>query len=109
MTVTTKYFNLLYLYVNYYNLIFSRTLSFKVTNTKLDGISPAAAISTSVHGGLFYTPLTGDMVTTVHEKPQVRLYVNDVPTACSGDCSFQWKSSVTPTVTEVSPSTGRVL
>ncbi|XP_053372863.1 fibrocystin-L-like [Mercenaria mercenaria] len=78
----------------------------KVKNAQLDGINPAASISTSVDGGLFYTPLTGDMATTVHGTPQVRLYINDVPTACSGDCSFQWKSSVTPTVTSVSPSTG---
>ncbi|XP_060573258.1 fibrocystin-L-like isoform X2 [Ruditapes philippinarum] len=78
----------------------------EVTGSQLDGINPSASISTSVDGGLFYSPLTGDMTTTVHNKPQTRLYINDVPTACSGDCSFEWKSSVTPTVTAVSPSTG---
>lgn len=46
------------------------------------------------------------MVSTVHNQPQVRLFINDVPAACSGNCSFQWDESVTPSVTEVSPSTG---
>ena len=75
----------------------------------LEGIDAAASVSTNVDGGLVYDPLTGDMVSTVETSPQVRVYINDVPTKCSGDCSFQWDSSVTPTVTSVTPTSGKLL
>lgn len=77
-----------------------------VTYGQLSGIDAVGSIVTNTDGGLFYDPLTGDMVSTVHSQPQVRLYINDVPSSCSGDCSFRWDSSVTPTITSVSPNTG---
>ena len=78
-----------------------------VSDGDLTGIDPAATVWTNVNGGLNYDPLTGDMLSTVETTPQVRVYINDVPTKCSGDCSFQWDSSVTPTVTSVSPTSGK--
>ncbi|KAL4228989.1 Fibrocystin-L [Mactra antiquata] len=77
-----------------------------VTYGDLQGIDAAGSISTNTNGGLYYDPLTGDMVSTVHDQPQVRLYINDVPTSCTGDCSFQWDSSVTPSATSVTPTSG---
>lgn len=79
----------------------------QVTYGQLSGTNAAGSIETNVNGGLYYDPLTGDMVSTVHSDPQVRLYINDVPTACDGDCSFQWESSSTPAVSGVSPTSGR--
>ena len=78
-----------------------------VSDGDLTGIDASASVSTDVNGGLYYDPLTGDMLSTVETTPQVRVYINDVPTKCSGDCSFQWDSSVTPTVTSVSPTSGK--
>ena len=78
-----------------------------VTDGDLTGIDPASSVSTNVDGGLYYDPLTGDMVSTVESKPQVRLYINDVPTRCFGDCSFEWESSATPSVTNISPTSGK--
>ncbi|XP_060603397.1 fibrocystin-L-like isoform X3 [Ruditapes philippinarum] len=63
-------------------------------------------VETKVDGGLFYDPLTGDMVSTVHSSPQVRLFINDIPTACTDDCSFNWDSSSTPTISGISPQSG---
>lgn len=44
---------------------------------------------------------------------QVVVYMNGVPTKCEvsggNDCNFEWSSSATPTVTSISPSTGRSL
>ena len=77
-----------------------------VSDGDLTGIDASAAISTNVDGGLYYDPLTGDMLSTVESTPQVRVYINDVPTKCSGDCSFQWDSSATPSVTGVTPTSG---
>ena len=78
-----------------------------VSKSNLEGIDVTASAFTNVDGGLLYD-LTGDMVSTVETDPQVRVYINDVPTKCSGDCSFQWDSSVTPTVTGVTPTSGKL-
>lgn len=59
-----------------------------------------------MNGGLNYEPLMGDVVSTVKKLPQVRVFVNDVPTTCSGDCSFQWNLAVTPDITGVEPQSG---
>ena len=78
-----------------------------MTSGGLTGINAQGSIVTNTDGGLFYTPLTGDMLSTVHDMPQVRLFINDVPTKCSGNCLFQWSSGVTPSVTSVSPTSGK--
>lgn len=78
-----------------------------VNDGDLTGIEAGASIPTGVDGGLFYDPLTGDMVSMVEASPQVRVYINNVPTKCTGDCSFSWDSSVTPTVTGVTPASGK--
>ncbi|XP_052805044.1 fibrocystin-L-like isoform X2 [Mya arenaria] len=77
-----------------------------VTYGNLEGVKARGSIRTDIDGGLYYGPLTGDMVSTVHDSPQVRLYVNDVPTFCAGDCSFTWETADTPTVTGVNPTLG---
>ena len=81
----------------------------QVSSNNLNGIDAAGSITTNRNGGLFYTPLTGDMLSTVHDMPQVRLFINDVPTKCSSNCSFEWSSGSTPSVTAVSPSSGKLL
>ncbi|WAR05573.1 PKHL1-like protein, partial [Mya arenaria] len=78
----------------------------KLSARGLQGNNAAGAVSTDVNGGLYYDPLSGDFLTTVHDAPQVRLYINDVPTTCDTDCSFSWDAALVPTVTTVSPSTG---
>ena len=77
----------------------------QVDDSDLQGISPSASISTALNGGL-YLNFMGDMSQTVETTPQVILYINDVRTECTGDCSFTWDSSVTPTVNDVSPTSG---
>ena len=81
--------------------------SLQVNFDNLVGVNARSSIRTDRHGGLFYDPLTGDMTSTVHDKAQVRLYINDVPASCTGDCSFEWSSGVTPAVSSVSPSSGK--
>ncbi|XP_052286416.1 fibrocystin-L-like [Dreissena polymorpha] len=77
-----------------------------VTYGNLNGVDAAGTMTTNTNGGLNYDPLMGDLVSTVHSDPQVRLYINDMPTKCGGDCSFNWDTSSTPTVTGASPSSG---
>ena len=70
------------------------------------GSNAAGTIVGNIDGGLWYNPLTGDMISTIHDKPQVRVFINDVPTKCSGDCTFEWSSASTPTVSSVTPTSG---
>lgn len=110
--------NYLYFYLQiFHNFIYIQNLHLsdpkvnlaliQVTSDGLSGIEAEGSIVTNTDGGLFYTPLTGDMLSTIHDTAQVRLFINDVPTKCSGDCSFQWSSGVTPGVTGVSPTSGK--
>jgi hypothetical protein len=36
------------------------------------------------------------------------VYVNGIPTVCSGDCKFEWSSTNSPTITGVTPTSGMV-
>ncbi|KAM9737277.1 LOW QUALITY PROTEIN: PKHD1 like 1, tandem duplicate 1 [Menidia menidia] len=60
----------------------------------------------SVKGGLLIRSLTGDFFRLAEEKPQVEVYINGIPSRCSGDCSFSWSEELTPVVTGISPSQG---
>ena len=84
-------------------------VQFKVFSDGLTGTDAKVSIVTNTDGGLFYIPFTGDMLSTVHYTPQVRLFINDVPTKCSGVCSFEWRSYMTPSITSVIPTSGELL
>ena len=34
------------------------------------------------------------------------MYVNQIPSHCSGDCSFTWDAAATPSISGASPSSG---
>ncbi|XP_076438726.1 fibrocystin-L-like isoform X2 [Babylonia areolata] len=77
-------------------------------NSQLTGNSVATSVTTEVDGSLWYRPIPGDMLKTVHSDPQVTTYFNGVPASCASgvDCSFTWSSSATPTITAISPTSG---
>lgn len=64
-------------------------------------------VKTITDGYVWLDAIPGDMLATPHKTPQVMAYINDIPTHCSGDCSWEWSQSATPTVHSVSPSTGQ--
>lgn len=37
---------------------------------------------------------------------QVEVFINGIPSKCSGDCGFGWSEEKTPVVTGISPSQG---
>ncbi len=41
------------------------------------------------------------MLRTYNEKPQLSVSVNNVPSKCASDCSFEWKSEATPVVDSI--------
>ncbi|XP_053190049.1 fibrocystin-L-like [Scomber japonicus] len=57
-------------------------------------------------GGLLIRSLTGDFFRVWETKPQVEVYINEIPSKCSGDCGFEWSEEKTPVVTGISPSQG---
>lgn len=75
--------------------------------SQLSGVDVALSVSTVQDGGIVFDPIQGDMLLTFSDKPQVMAYINEIPTKCSGDCTFQWSMAATMTVTSVTPTTGR--
>ncbi|XP_035847175.1 fibrocystin-L-like [Sander lucioperca] len=59
-----------------------------------------------VKGGLLRRSMTGDFFRVWETKPQVEVYINGIPSKCSGDCGFEWSDDKTPVVTGISPSQG---
>ncbi|XP_054461971.1 PKHD1 like 1, tandem duplicate 1 [Anoplopoma fimbria] len=57
-------------------------------------------------GGLLTRSLTGDYFRVWEPKPQVEVYINGIPSKCSGDCGYDWSEDKTPVVTGISPSQG---
>ncbi|KAK7468036.1 hypothetical protein BaRGS_00036740, partial [Batillaria attramentaria] len=69
--------------------------------TRLTGNSVTTSVITEQDGSLWYRPIPGDMLSTVHASPQVVVHVNDVPLACASgvDCGFTWSSGSGDSVT----------
>ncbi|XP_066572050.1 PKHD1 like 1, tandem duplicate 1 isoform X2 [Amia ocellicauda] len=69
---------------------------------------PACSIQVSVvqEGGLFKQNIMGDYLRVPETKPQVQVFINGIPSMCSGDCGFQWSAAKTPVVSDVSPTEG---
>ncbi|XP_019623376.1 PREDICTED: fibrocystin-L-like [Branchiostoma belcheri] len=77
-----------------------------VNTSGLTGEDVSATVTETREGGLFISPVTGDFLRTVHDKPQVQVTINHVPSACAGNCTFEWTADSTPSVNGVNPSEG---
>lgn len=71
-----------------------------------EGENVTVDVKTVTDGKVWLNPIPGDFLVTPHDTPQVMAYINDIPTKCSGDCSWDWSRSATPTILSVSPDTG---
>uniref|UniRef100_A0A3Q3JRM8 Polycystic kidney and hepatic disease 1 (autosomal recessive)-like 1 n=1 Tax=Monopterus albus TaxID=43700 RepID=A0A3Q3JRM8_MONAL len=78
----------------------------QVDSSSVVGNNVAMSVSEIVQGGLLIRSLTGDFFRVWETKPQVEVYINGIPSKCSGDCGFEWSEDATPTVTGISPSRG---
>ncbi|XP_048254094.1 fibrocystin-L-like [Haliotis rufescens] len=72
----------------------------------MTGSSVTASVVTVTDGSLWYDPIVGDMLRTGHSKAQVQLFINDIPSHCETDCSYEWTSGTTPTITSITPTSG---
>lgn len=82
----------------------------KVITDKLTGINVTSSIKITRYGGYIMRPVPGEHFRTIHGKPQVTAFINDIITATApgSDASFEWKTAATPTITNVYPSQGPV-
>ena len=59
-------------------------------------------------GYIFFDPIPGDLMRTRETTPQVSVTINGIASRCDGNCSYSWSSDNTPTVTAVSPTSGKL-
>ncbi|XP_057211103.1 fibrocystin-L-like [Triplophysa rosa] len=78
----------------------------EINSSAVVGVNPSVTSHEIEQGGIFKHRITGDFLRIPTDKPQVEVFINGIPSWCSGDCSFTWSESKTPTVTGVSPTEG---
>ncbi|XP_026538309.1 fibrocystin-like [Notechis scutatus] len=78
----------------------------RVSDENLTGFNPAIISYVVFDGGVFIDPIFGDMLATPNNFTQVVVTVNDIPANCSGSCTFQYLTEMTPLVSNIDYSTG---
>ncbi|XP_044027924.1 LOW QUALITY PROTEIN: PKHD1 like 1, tandem duplicate 1 [Siniperca chuatsi] len=78
----------------------------QVDSSSVVGKNVVVSARENTKGGLLIRSLTGDFLRVWETKPQVEVYINGIPSKCSGDCGFEWSEDTTPIVTGISPSQG---
>ncbi|XP_073535878.1 fibrocystin-L [Phyllobates terribilis] len=73
----------------------------QVNDSKVTGVQARAYAQKITNGGLFRQHLLGDFVRTPHENPQVEVYINGIPSKCSGNCDYTWDQKHTPIIYSV--------
>ncbi|XP_069109427.1 fibrocystin-like [Argopecten irradians] len=84
-----------------FDTYFGNVDQIQINASFVGGYNPTATTSTIVDGHTIINPLNRGMLQTVHDKPQVTVTINDIPSRCTGDCSYEWLPSSTPAVTNV--------
>ncbi|XP_061122944.1 PKHD1 like 1, tandem duplicate 1 [Syngnathus typhle] len=80
----------------------------QLDGSSLEGIDVVIWANEKKKGGQMISSLTGDFFRVGETKPQVEVYINGIPSKCSGDCGFEWLDEKTPTVSGISPSQGSI-
>uniref|UniRef100_A0A673FZ74 Fibrocystin-L-like n=1 Tax=Sinocyclocheilus rhinocerous TaxID=307959 RepID=A0A673FZ74_9TELE len=78
----------------------------KINASNVVGVNPSVTSRKIEQGGIFKQRIMGDFLRVPTNKPQVEVFINGIPSWCSGDCGFTWSPSKTPTVTGISPTQG---
>ncbi|XP_076109510.1 fibrocystin-L-like [Mytilus galloprovincialis] len=74
-----------------------------IDGSDINGVGVVVTSQNIEDGGLWFGPIFGEFLRTFHVKPQVSVVVNDIPSLCDGDCTFEWSSTSTPSLTQSSP------
>ncbi|XP_075126263.1 fibrocystin-L-like [Leptodactylus fuscus] len=74
----------------------------QINSSKVTGVNAAVTAVKVTNGGLFRQRLLGDFVRTPNKKPQVEVYINGIPSKCSGNCDYTWDPVQTPAIYSIS-------
>ncbi|XP_067833370.1 fibrocystin-L-like [Heptranchias perlo] len=78
----------------------------QINDSNVNGVNARVTVDVIKNGGLFSQHLTGDFFRTPHAQPQVEVFINGIPSNCSGNCGYVWNSVKTPVISGISPTTG---
>ncbi|XP_043922184.1 fibrocystin-L [Protopterus annectens] len=78
----------------------------QVNDSKITGVNAKLTASVVREGGILYSPIMGDMLRTPNPAPQVEVFINRLPSICSGNCTYKWDPSATPVISSINPTTG---
>ncbi|TKS89105.1 Fibrocystin-L Polycystic kidney and hepatic disease 1-like protein 1 [Collichthys lucidus] len=78
----------------------------QINSSSVVGGNAVVSAREKTKGGSLIRGLTGDFFRLCETKPQVEVFINGIPSKCSGDCGFEWSEEMTPAVTGISPSQG---
>ncbi|XP_051791552.1 fibrocystin-L-like [Erpetoichthys calabaricus] len=78
----------------------------KINSSSVIGKNAYLNAYTQREGGLFKQNILGDFYRVPQRKPQVQVYINNIISMCSGNCSYQWDPLKTPVISGISPTQG---
>nr|XP_014351910.1 PREDICTED: fibrocystin-L [Latimeria chalumnae] len=78
----------------------------QINSSNLNGVDVSMTIKVQKEGGLFNQHVLGDVLRTPNTKPQVEVFINGIPSKCSGDCVYTWNLERTPFASGITPMQG---
>ncbi|OCT77099.1 hypothetical protein XELAEV_18032294mg, partial [Xenopus laevis] len=77
----------------------------QINDSLVTGINAAVTTRKLISGGLFRQRLLGDFLRTPNKEPQVEVYINGIPSKCSGNCGYTWMGAQTPVISGLNTTT----
>ena len=80
-----------------------------VDDANIRGVEASITPSRRNWGSIYSKYMSGDMMRTVHEVPQVQVIVNQIPASCNelDACDFRYRVDLTPLVESATRTSGR--
>ncbi|XP_053349466.1 PKHD1 like 1, tandem duplicate 1 [Clarias gariepinus] len=78
----------------------------QIDDSGVVGVNASVKAQVKQQGGLLKQSIMGDFLRVPTNKTQVQVFINGIPSMCSGDCGFTWTQSETPIVTNIDPVQG---
>ncbi|KAF5901267.1 fibrocystin-L isoform X1, partial [Clarias magur] len=78
----------------------------QINDSGVVGVNATVKAQVKQQGGLLKQSIVGDFLRVPTNKTQVQVFINGIPSMCSGDCGFTWTQSETPIVTNIDPVQG---
>ncbi|KAK2836335.1 hypothetical protein Q7C36_014204 [Tachysurus vachellii] len=78
----------------------------QINDSGIVGLNPSVKAQVKQQGGLLKQSIIGDSLRVPTNITQVQVFINGIPSKCSGACGFTWARSKTPVVTGITPMQG---